>query len=154
MGLIQLKPLNCITIKLNKILIGNMNNELEVLIVDDCAITHFLHKEAIKDCLPSSILKSFINGKQVLDYLVENKNDVKKCFVLLDLNMPIMDGFSFLEKLQRANVSNKVVVAVITSSTDYADKERALKYPQVVAFLEKPFKADDFIKIEKYIYQS
>jgi len=128
-----------------------MNKKLQVLIVDDCKITHFLHKEAIRDCLPSITPKTFYDGEETLKYLVQSKDETSKCFVLLDLNMPVMDGFTFLEKLQESNISNEIIIAIITSSTDLTDKERVLKYPQVVAFLEKPFKTTDFSKIEKYL---
>ena len=63
--------------------------------------------------------------------------------VLLDINMPGMSGFDFLEAYEQlpANKRASVVVVMLTSSIDDRDKERALRFSSVKAFLSKPIEA-------------
>jgi CheY-like chemotaxis protein len=57
--------------------------------------------------------------------------------ILLDINMPEMDGWSFLDHLNQENFPLDIYVIMVTSSTNAADKRRAQSYPMVISFVEK-----------------
>jgi CheY-like chemotaxis protein len=65
-----------------------------------------------------------------------------KHLVLLDINMPVMTGWEFLDRIQDQPVAERVKVAMVTSSVDRSDKVKAETYAQVVSFLEKPVTND------------
>ena len=69
--------------------------------------------------------------------------------VLLDINMPRMNGFEFLERLQKEGASKReqVVVMMLTSSNNPAERERAKSFDLVVDFLEKPISAEQLLSI-------
>src|SRR5690606_34954928 len=82
-----------------------------------------------------------LNGKEALDLLngyLSGSNAVPDV-IFLDLNMPIMDGFAFLEAFKRVNIPNKemVSIVIVTSSTDPADIAKA-KAMGIDHYLTKP----------------
>lgn len=110
---------------------------LEILVVEDDPVVQYLHKSVLKKCsLPEQ--KYFYNGKLALEYILENRNKDLLYLILLDINMPIMNGWEFLEELSKHTISPQVKVVMVTSSIDGFDKERAGKYKHVFQFMEKP----------------
>ncbi len=84
------------------------------------------------------------NGEEALDFILSKCNIeivVEQCpdLILLDLNMPVMDGFEFLEAFKQADFQNKdkVRIVVVTSSSNPKDMER-LKAYDIWKFVNKP----------------
>lgn len=111
---------------------------MKVLIVDDDLITLKLHQLRIINAGLSREPQLFYNGKEALDFLNATEETDERYLILLDLNMPVLDGWGFLEALQVHTLPNHIRVVIITSSVDPADQQRAENYPQVAAYLEKP----------------
>ena len=84
-------------------------------------------------------LQKFTSAKDALAFF-ESAELCEPALVLLDINMPGMSGFDFLEAYEHllANKRASVVVVMLTSSIDDRDKERALRFSSVKAFLSKP----------------
>ncbi len=120
---------------------GRMNKELEVLLVDDCEITQFFHREVIKESMPNVAIHSFENGQYALDFLLGNIRPNVQYLVLLDINMPVLDGFGLLGEMQKHKVSTNVKVVMVSSSIDANDRVRALQFPHTIGYYEKPFTA-------------
>lgn len=112
--------------------------DLQVLIVDDDEIVIFLHEVVVVKSGLSPAPLSFKDGKAALDYLQEQYQEGVHYLVLLDINMPIMNGWEFLEALQIEPCSSCVSVVMVTSSINGLDREKARQYKQVVDFVEKP----------------
>lgn len=115
---------------------------IKVLIVDDDAIILMLHKELSKRILCANAV-GFLNGKKALDYLVahyekEGQDDESVFLVLLDINMPEMNGWGFLDAIQHYPWAKHIYVVMVTSSIDNNDREKAQQYQQVIDFIEKP----------------
>lgn len=127
----------------------NSSNQynFEILIVDDDKIISLLHKNHIKNlnsfCAP--ILCS--NGKQALEFLKKSNSPKKHFLIFLDLNMPVMNGWSFLETIQQENFSSTLFIVVVTSSVNSEDYNRALKFRNVVGFYRKPLTEDSIADI-------
>lgn len=111
----------------------------KILIVDDDPTIVFLHKTLmIKRGITDNPL-TFLNGKEAFDYLKKEEPGESTYVVLLDINMPVMNGWQFLDKLEEEEFSSRIDVAIVTSSVDKADREKASSYNRVVAYLTKPF---------------
>lgn len=115
---------------------------LKVLIVDDDKMIKLLHKMMVfKSGLCTEPLV-FDDGKTAFDFLVAHHADFENYLILLDINMPIMNGWEFLDAIQGKDFENKLQVIMVTSSVDSGDKNKAKQYPQILDFLEKPLKVD------------
>lgn len=98
----------------------------------------FLHKEVIKKHNISSSPLAFPNGKEALDFMISDSAANSFFVVLLDLNMPVMNGWEFLDGLERMEISSRTKVIIVTSSIDPADQKKAELYPTVHYYLAKP----------------
>jgi len=111
---------------------------LKVLIVDDDDIFVFLHETIVVDSGLSTNTAGFENGLKAYEYLNNNYKDGETYLILLDINMPEMNGWQFLDTIQTAPYANQVLVAIVTSSIDLEDRVKANGYPQVIDYFEKP----------------
>ena len=114
-----------------------------VLLVDDELICNYISIKWVKRIDIAENVHVLINGKLALDFIMENcKNDTKASapdLVLLDIKMPIMDGFQFLQELQRTTLlcKDNLKIVLLTSSTSNSDIKEAYKY-NVFGYIEKP----------------
>ncbi|WP_420154824.1 response regulator [Siphonobacter sp.] len=111
---------------------------MKVLIVDDDFIMLKLHQLRVINAGLSLKPQLFYNGREALNFLLAAEETDEQYLILLDLNMPIMSGWQFLEALQQQALRSTIRVVIITSSVDPADRQRAKDYPQVAGYLEKP----------------
>lgn len=115
-----------------------------VLLVDDNDIDNFINERIMtsSNFAETVIVKS--SGQDGLAYLRQNmKKENWPDIIFLDLNMPLMDGFSFLEELQKMIDANEELgsyckVVVLSSSISPADINKASTNPLVYKYLNKP----------------
>lgn len=127
----------------------------KVLLVDDDPASNYLTQMLLEELEIASRIFTSKNGKEALQFL-ENQclfvtNESEDCcpdLILLDINMPVMDGFEFLEKFEAlSHERNKTIhVVLLTTSTNYKDIERAKQY-RILSFLEKPLTEEKIIQI-------
>lgn len=116
---------------------------LEILcVVDDDKIFTFLLRKIIEKAQIAREIIFFENGQEAIDYLTLNKADVMKLpqLILLDINMPILDGWQFLQeygKLQ-PEVHDPIKICVMSSSGEEEDYNRAMHSGHVMDYLQKP----------------
>lgn len=122
------------------------NSKFEILIVEDDLIVSRLHKFSLKGALDSEV-NIVDNGKEALEYLDDVAVEKQKILVLLDLNMPVMNGWDFLEACHSRPYIDRLVVVVVTSSLYSDDNKRALKYPRVMGFYTKPLRREHIPQI-------
>jgi response regulator of citrate/malate metabolism len=118
---------------------------LKVLVVDDDEIIVVIHTTLIKKSQLESNPITFFRGKEVVDYIVKNQNSNDKYLIFLDINMPEMNGWEFLESTKK--YKENVFVIIVTSSINRVDKEKAKLYDNIIHFIEKPMKKEDCDKI-------
>ncbi len=114
---------------------------IRVLLVDDEPSTHFLHKRVISKAAPGAVTVSAMNGRDAIEYMMRARFDQEVCptHIWLDLQMPHLDGWSFLEEYMSLNDCQlcNPKITIVTSSPDPRDRERALGNPLVNAYVEK-----------------
>ena len=112
-----------------------------VLLVDDDSVFNFLNKEILSRLGVVSDIHTALNGKQAIDLFRDYFGRSKPLpdVILLDLSMPIMDGFGFLEAFGRLDLPDKdhVKIIIVTSSDNGDDKRRAKAFG-VSQYLTKP----------------
>lgn len=107
-------------------------NMKKVMLVDDQEISNFIMRKYIEMCAPEVEVLEFTNPAEALEVVNNEDPDV----IFLDLNMPLMTGWDFLDLMLERKMLNKVLV--LSSSIDPLDTARVSNYGHVVRFCEKP----------------
>ena len=128
--------------------LGNgSTSEREIMIVDDDRITVMIVRRILDISGVQANVTTFENGKLALDYLSRIR---RRCLVLLDINMPVMNGWQFLDAITEHGNVDSVDVVIFTSSVDAADHERAGKYSIVQHYIEKPFTSSTIAEMKRH----
>lgn len=121
-----------------------MNKHFQkILLIDDDSVSNFLNEMALQDMNLSDEVHVSENGEEALDFIYNHcKNgNVSACpdLIFLDINMPVMDGFQFLEALEKVpNLDKKPMkIVMLTSSNAHKDIERAKRF-NVDGYIVKP----------------
>lgn len=122
-----------------------------IAIVDDDRIFHLTSSKAIEySGLVESILP-FKNGEEAIKYIQENINNPEDLpeLILLDINMPVLDGWGFLNEFKKINtlLKNKITIYITSSSTSQADLAKANEYDTVSKYLIKPISRAFFTNV-------
>lgn len=123
-----------------------------VFIVDDDPIINFVHQKIIGKIGIANEIRSFTDPREALaDMYVEHALSWKRVLVLLDINMPEMSGFEFLEFMELGNFPLNIDVIVVTSSICEKDRLLADQHPRFLRnFVAKPLKVENLMKIIVY----
>ena len=120
-------------------------------LIDDDDTFVFLTKKVIEQTGLVEQIKVFANGRDAINFLKENsgKPDLLPEIILLDLNMPIMDGWQFLEDYihLKPKMGKKITIYIISSSISPHDIERAKGISEVSDFIIKPVTKEKFISM-------
>ena len=107
-----------------------------ILLVEDDQVDVMTVKRALKEIHVTNPLVNLENGKEALKYLCDPKN-VKPCIILLDLNMPIMNGIEFLQVAKHDAQLKSIPVVVLTTSEEQQDKVNSFDLG-VAGYMAKP----------------
>ncbi len=126
-----------------------------ILIIDDDNPSNFLNSMVVEEagCAKETVIA--IDGRKALDYLTaESHGDFPRPeIIFLDINMPTMDGWEFLEEYGKLAESQKgkVVVVMLSVSLNKHDKEKMDSFTDVSEFIDKPLETKHIHAIlEKY----
>ena len=129
-------------------------NKLEtILLIDDDFTTNFLHQKIISKteiAAPVTVLNDASKGIDKLLVLNETITDHSATvLVFLDLNMPLLDGWGFLEIFKKMKLNFVVHLFIVSASINPDDKSRAKSYPQVNGFIQKHLTVPTFRELVK-----
>jgi len=116
---------------------------LEILcVIDDDKIFTYLLKRIIEKAKIAREIIFFENGRDAIDYLSSHKEDALKLpqLILLDINMPILDGWQFLNEYGKLkpDVPRPISICMMSSSSEAEDYDRAMDSGYVMDYLQKP----------------
>lgn len=125
-----------------------------ILLIDDDEATNFLHQLTIEEINCCDHLVVIDSALDALEYL-KSPDTIKPDLIFLDINMPKMNGWQFLEECEKIQISNIPSVVILTTSLNPYDKEKATEIKQVSSFNNKPLTEDMIIDaIENYCSES
>lgn len=112
----------------------------EIILIDDDKMVTLINQKIINKLLPKISVKTFKNGEEGLKYLIAAQDSNLRTLIFLDLNMPIMGGFEFLNIYENAIAyqDHSFVICLLTSSISEEDQKKATKYPSVLDYTLKP----------------
>lgn len=123
-----------------------MLNPVErTLLIDDSEIDLFIHRRFLELCHFSKELITYRSAESALDWLRNLNGSEPPNVIFLDLNMPVVDGFSFLNRFSELpeKVKTRSRIVVLTSSNSVADREQVFLYKNVIQMITKPIKQAD-----------
>lgn len=128
-----------------------MKSAANIFLIDDDKLFLFLTRKTILATKKEVNLKEFTDAHVALNYLKEivNNNELWPDIIFLDISMPIMDGWDFLDEYMKldTNIVNKPRIYIFSSSISPHDIDRAKSIGVVTDFIVKPLVKDKFIQI-------
>ena len=129
-----------------------------VLVIDDDEPTNFFTRMILEDAGCVNQIRMMQSGQEALDYLSESEQAGSDAglypspdLIFLDINMPAMDGWEFLDEYKKLNAEGRVIVVMLTTSLFPEDKLRAERMSEISGFENKPLTAEKLTAVlEKY----
>ena len=117
-------------------------------LIDDDEIFTVLTKIQMEKKASFGAIDVFENGEDAIERIEHDlANNSLPDFILLDLNMPIMDGWQFLDAFEKLNIEKKIVIYIATSSIDPSDLMQAENYPFLQGYISKPINSQKLEEI-------
>jgi len=123
----------------------------KAVLIDDSDIDLFIQRRFLEVYNFSEQLVLYRSAEEALNWLKMLNGEAPPDVIFLDLNMPDVDGFSFLDNFATlpAGVKEKSKIVVLTSSNNKKDKEQAFANQNVIQFITKPLKQSDIEDLKK-----
>lgn len=115
----------------------------KVLIIDDDPVSNFVTKLILKESGIAEVTGECFNGQEGMNFIkkhIDAQSDQNIDLIFLDLNMPIMDGWQFLEEYIHLKDFELAPIYILSSSNYDDDVNKAKKYPIVKNYLVKPLR--------------
>ena len=116
-----------------------------ILLIEDDFVDAMTVKRAIKELHISNPLEHAENGEDALTYLRDNAKE-RPCLILLDLNMPVMNGIEFLQVVKTIPELQCIPVVALTTSDEQQDKVESFQLG-VAGYMRKPVEYRQFVEI-------
>jgi len=123
-----------------------------ILLVDDDVEDNYFHQIVINEMNITERIEVALNGVEALNFL-KKENQTHPDIIFLDINMPKMNGWEFLQAYKefKADQNAKEVVVMLSTSLNPSDKERAEQFPDIIGFNSKPLTEEIISEIlERY----
>lgn len=121
-----------------------------IMLIDDDRLTNFLSEMVINESNFCERVESFMSAKKALLYLQNSQALELPDIILVDINMPGMDGWEFLEEFSKIkfSTSNVPKIFMVTTSLNPDDKKRASEISTLSGFYRKPLTSDTLASIQ------
>lgn len=123
-----------------------------IWVIDDDFIYQTIINKLIQKTAVFSAHSSYMNGKEAIvalnkilidDYDTNLLPDI----ILLDINMPVMDGWEFMEEIKKikSKIKKQISIYIVSSSIAIEDKNKSKTFPEIVGYIPKPISANDLL---------
>ena len=126
-----------------------------VMLIDDNEIDNLINQKIIEAAAVTENIYTHTGAKSAIEFLknmekLEMADQVLPDVIFLDIDMPLMDGFQFLDEFEKlTNIAKKKCkIVMLTSSINPQDFNRSKKYENVRLYLNKPLSHDSIIKLD------
>ncbi len=117
------------------------------VLIDDSGIDNFIHERQLKTSRFAKKIKVFVTVEEAIRELLSD--EVLPDYIFLDIHMPFMNGFEFLDELtSKFSRLNSIKIIILTASVHPIDKLKAEKYPQIVSWLGKPLDQKQLLDVK------
>jgi CheY-like chemotaxis protein len=128
-----------------------------ILVIDDDEPTTFFTQMMLEESGCTNHIQIAHGGQEALTYLIKSEaGNNTDCpvpdLIFLDINMPAMDGWEFLEEYKKLHTSHKVNVIMLTTSLFPEDKLKAAEIPEISGFEHKPITPEKIVSLVKNIF--
>ena len=120
-----------------------------VCLIDDDKVYQFTSKMILEATQLTSNISTFFNGQEAIDFFLDPANQTIEALpdvIFLDINMPVMNGWNFLEAYNKIfySLPKKILIYVVSSSVDESDMERSKSYASVTDYVIKPINKEKY----------
>ena len=129
-----------------------MDNKINLLVIDDDDINIFIIKKIVEKTGYNVNMVSKANGLLAIDYLKAtlDKEDFPH-LILIDINMPVLNGWEFLDAYEELSITQRVDMYMLSSSVYENDIEKAKTYAKVKGFISKPLSIERLVELFKQL---
>ncbi|MVN20696.1 response regulator [Mucilaginibacter arboris] len=125
---------------------------VNIMLVDDDEINNFITVKLIRKAFPDSVLSTYLNGRLAIDRLkdiLQHQPENIPDYILLDINMPVMNGWEFLEEYKQLNFDSdkKITIYILSSSVFSNDIDKSKSYESVASFISKPLNLESIKEV-------
>ncbi len=122
-----------------------------IAVVDDDSVYQFTASRTLQATHLAHQILQFQNGSEALNFLRSGLDASQSIpdIIFLDINMPITDGWAFLEEFHelKARLQKDIQIYMVSSSIDPRDRNRARAFPEVTDYIEKPISMNKFSEL-------
>jgi CheY-like chemotaxis protein len=118
-----------------------MHEYFSIILVDDDPINNLINKRLISKMDVAEKVEEFLEAEKALQRLKQMASN-EKVLILLDINMPVMNGWDFLNFYHENFTDRNDKIIMLSSSIDFQDRLKANSYARVNGFIEKPLTPD------------
>lgn len=128
-----------------------MHRYKEILLIDDDPITNFLNEKVLRKLNVADAIRIAANGQEAIDMINHKCHEGGDCpeLIFLDINMPIMDGFEFLDHFKNSELKNKEKVKIVILSTSTNPHDIAMARKENIEMLAKPLTDETVARVLK-----
>jgi CheY-like chemotaxis protein len=125
--------------------------KLNILLVDDDNINNYVSENIIKKVGVAKHIEKKLNGKEAIEFirasLLKNDPDKNTDLILIDINMPIMDGMEFLEAFNKIKEKDKMIVYLMHTAPLTPEQKKRIENVYLSGNIEKPLTKEKISKI-------
>jgi len=114
--------------------------KLNIFLVDDDKIYQFTAKKTLESMGVGENISVYFDGQQAIQFIQNNLSEPENLpdVIFLDINMPVMDGWQFVDEFRKLNLPKKIRLYMVSSSVDEADVQRSRQYAVIEDYIMKP----------------